>query len=89
MIFEQQAEVARAMTGSKTDINLINQQVNSVISARAGVIFFKIDALVKEHNLSFDQAFPIIKMEFIKLAENECLDPASIFCIYMNEKSNR
>lgn len=86
MISEQQAEIARAKTGSTADTNQINREVNSVIISRAEVIFIKIETILKEHNLPFEQAFPTILTEFKTLAENECLDPASVFCLYMDSK---
>ena len=78
-----QAEVARAMTGSKLNDDELFEQVlntNPLIKNQSAE---EVDVLVKAFNAPFDKAFPNIKISFNLIANKYRLDAASLFWIYM------
>lgn len=83
MTFEEQANIARLMTGSTMNTNDIIQNLMNVDTYKRDILCQKVDAVVREYNLPFDKAFPIIKQSFNQIARHNNLDPAVLFWIYM------
>lgn len=83
MSLEQFAEVARTMTGSKLSTKLILLKAKSINKTTKEIICPKINQMVKEHNLPFDKAFPLIKDGFNQISNEYNIDSAVLFWVYM------
>jgi len=84
MTFEEQANIARAMTGSTMSTSEIIRNVMNTDNATKNIVSQQVHSVVKEYNMPFDKAFPIIKRSFNQIARNYNMDPAVLFWIYMD-----
>jgi hypothetical protein len=84
MTKEQQAEIARIMTGSNLSTDGIIGQVLCVSKAIKETVCPKVDEMVRKHNLPFDKAFSLVKAGFNNIAKEYNLDPAVLFWVYMD-----
>ncbi|KEI16989.1 hypothetical protein Z959_07885 [Clostridium novyi B str. ATCC 27606] len=85
---EQQAEIARSITGSNLSTIAIISKVKYVTKTTREKIGPEINQMVQERNLPFDKAFPLIKDGFNEIATKYSMDPAVLFWIYMDWKKD-
>lgn len=85
---EQQAEIARLMTGSSLSTIAIISKVKYVAKAIREKAGLEVNQMVQEHNLPFDKAFPLIKDGFNEIATKYSMDPAVLFWVYMDWKKD-
>lgn len=81
---EQQAEIARTMTGSKLSTEEIVIRVQNIDPFTKEKACPKVHQMVLEYNLPFDKAFPIIRNGFSEIAKEHKINPAVLFWIYMD-----
>ena len=84
---KKQLEIARVMTGSKTQNIIIETQFKQIDQQTAYKSAVEVDRMVKENDLPFDKVFAKVKHEFQRIAGNYKIDPATLFCIYMEWKN--
>lgn len=84
MTREQQAEVARSMTGSQMSTHVIVANVLSFDPVKKATLCPEIHRMVKDNNIPFDKAFPLIKDGFNEIAQNNSIDPSVLFWVYMD-----
>lgn len=89
MTREQQAEIARTMTGSNLSTDDIIGQVVCVSKLTKEIVCPQIDEMVRKNNLPFDKAFPLVKAGFNNIAKDYNLDPAVLFWVYMDWMSEK
>ncbi|KOC50004.1 hypothetical protein [Clostridium botulinum] len=81
---EQQAEIARLMTGSSLSTIAIISKVKYVTKTIRDKVGPEVKQMVQEHNLPFDKAFPLIKDGFNEIADKYSMDSAVLFWVYMD-----
>lgn len=87
MLNNTQCELARVMTQDTTDNFQINKEFNALnLSAKANIAS-AIDELLKLHDMPIDKGFEIMKKDFIQIANEFSISPATLFCIYMDNKT--
>ena len=87
--FSEFTNVFRSMTGSIMKDSDILKGYNLIDSKRRQQLFDKIHGIVKERNLPFDAALPLITVDLNILAAEEESDPAILLMLYidnLNEK---
>lgn len=89
MISEKQAELARTFTGSTISAKDINKQFFKVSKSVVQERCLDIDAVFNEYDIEFNEAMPILKNSFKAIAGRTKIDPATLFCIYMDWKSKQ
>ena len=82
MISEEQAEIARTFAGSKASAWLMNDEVNRLPGDVKESTCFDIDSVAKSGPKA-------IKKVLKKASRKLKADPASLYCMYMDWKSNR
>lgn len=83
MDLNQAAEIARLMTDSTLTNSQIIMAVSNIPRQKRDAICPEVDIMVKQHNLPFDKAYPLVKEEFKFLATQNNLDAAVLFWLYM------
>jgi hypothetical protein len=89
MISEQQAEIARTFTKSSLCTAEINLEVRDTPEAIKNEGCLDVDALAKKYDMPFDKAFPMMFGSFRAIARRTYMDPASLFCTYMEWKNKK
>jgi hypothetical protein len=83
MTINQQAEVARVMTGSTlSDAQIVNgvRSTNKAVKNKASQ---EVENFAKTLTQPFDQTYPTFKTDMAKIASKYNLDSAILFWIYM------
>ena len=88
MISKQQAEIAREFTKSTLCTAAMNLEIQDTPTEVKIEICHDIDAILQEDALEFDKAFPSILSRFLLIATNANIDPASLYCIYVERKKS-
>lgn len=83
MTKEQQADIARAMTGSNLSNEGIFIGVLSISETQRDSMCIEVHPILEKHNLPFDKAFPLFRADFNKIAIKYSIDPAVLFWVYM------
>ena len=86
MLNNVQCELARVMTQDTTDDSQINKEFNALNSVAKAHIASAIDNLLKLHDMPIDKGFEIMREDFIQIANEFSINPATLFCIYMENK---
>lgn len=86
MLNNKQCELARVMTQDTTDNFQINNEFNTLNSSTKTNITSAIDELLKLHDMPIDKGFEVMKKDFIQIANEFSISPATLFCIYMDNK---
>lgn len=81
---EKQAEIARLMTGSNMNTQAIITNVINFVPETKEVICPEVYQMTKDRNMPFDKAYPLIKDGFNEIAQNNNIDPAVLFWVYMD-----
>jgi hypothetical protein len=89
MVSEQQAEIARAFTKSSLCTAGINLEVQDTPEEVKNERCLDVDAAAKEYDMPFDKAFPDMFGSFTAIAKKAYMDPASLFCVYMEWKNRK
>ena len=89
MVSEQQAEIARTFTKSSICTAEINLEVQGTPEDIKNKGCFDVDSIAKEYDMSFDKAFPMMFDSFKVIARRTYMDPASLFCIYVEWKNKK
>ena len=84
MDLDKQAEIARLMTGSKLSDQEMFELVRSTSQATREKVCPQVDQMVKDRNMPFDKAYPLVRDGFNQIAVNFNMDPAVLFWIYMD-----
>lgn len=84
MYSKKQCEVARTMTSSKAPDTQINQEALNMSDKQKKQTVDAISRLVKIHDMPIDKGWPIMKRDFDIIASEFLIDPATLFCIYMD-----
>ena len=83
MNFHEKCEIARVMTGcNEADKKIIEgvSSMNVLVKEEASKM---VDILLKRDNNPFDKAFPLMKNDFMKIANKYEINTASLFWVYM------
>lgn len=86
MLGSKQCELARLITGDTTSDSLINKEFEEISLSSKITAVLAIDNLLKSHDMPFDKGFKLIKNDFYRIANEFSIKPATLFCIYMNNK---
>lgn len=86
MFSQQQCEIARTLTKDDALNEQINSEYQTMTPTDKSNAAAQIDKLCKEHNDSFDKAFPVIANDFKEVANTYHISPATLFCVYMESK---
>lgn len=81
---EQQSNIARSITGSKLETNLIIAGVKGIEESKKETVCSLIETMIKKYDLSFDKAFPYIQDGFNNISSDYNIDPAILFWVYMD-----
>lgn len=87
MLSEQQCELARTLTGDKTESSVIMQQYATVSEANKLSAYQALDILLQEHNAPFDKGISYLQTDFANIAANYNISPSTLFCVYMEMKN--
>lgn len=79
------AELARYLTGSTMSNSEIYYKYISIKSNVKKKIHHKVDSIVKNSNISFNEAHPLFVVYINILAVEEKLDPAILFLLYLTK----
>ena len=83
MISANEAEMARAHTKSTLCTPIINLEIRDTPADVKKERCLEIEAILREFSLSFEKAFPAIISKFATIAKKTNVDPASLYCIYL------
>lgn len=83
MTKQEQYEVARVMTGSKTSNEVIDIQLATIDDSTRSLAPLAVHKMIQENSLPFNQVFTKSKSEFNQIATEHKIDSATLFCIYM------
>lgn len=86
MFSQQQCEIARTLTKDDALNEQINSEYQTMTPTDKSNAAAQIDKLCKEHNDSFDKAFPVIANDFKVIANTYHISQATLFCVYMESK---
>lgn len=89
MLYHKQAEISRLMTGSNITDEQLFQNVTETHKILKEEACRQVDILLQKHNMPFDKGFPILKSDFILIAEKYDLDSAALFWIYMEWRNKK
>ena len=89
MTIDQQCEIAKQMTGCKSSNDEILKNIRTIDNLTKTEASLIINKLLLRDNLPFDQAFPLVKSDFMKVAEKYEINSAALFWIYMEWKGNQ
>lgn len=89
MTISEKCEIARVMTLSTLADEDITKGVLSIDISVKKQVCKQIDNLLKEHDLPFDKAFPLMVKDFNEVGYKNNMDSAVLFCIYMDFKNNK
>ncbi|MDB5056274.1 MAG: hypothetical protein JWM44_4324 [Bacilli bacterium] len=81
--FHKFAEVFRLTTGSTMKDGEILNGYKKYTSKNRLELFSKIDLIIKDRNIPFDKALPLITVDLNVLAAEEQTDPAILLMIYV------
>lgn len=81
--------VFRSMTGSTMTDEDIVKNYNSINKEKKKEIFLKIDTSIKDLNMPFDKALPLITVELNLLATEEQSDPAVLLLLYIDNLNKK
>ena len=87
MLSSKQCELARVITGDTTSDFEINKEFEKISLSSKILATLAIDNLLKLHDIPFDKGFNLFKNDFYQIANKFSIKPATLFCIYMNNKS--
>ena len=84
----RQCEIARAMTKSCITNVQIREELHKLSDSEWDVQCTLLDGLLKEHNASFDKAFPVAVDDFRTIGASNGVNEATLFVAYMEWKNN-
>lgn len=87
MLSSKQCEIARVMTSDKTNDVKINEEFLKMSEEDKLSAAIAVDKILKPHNMPFDKGYKIMTNDFIHIATEFLVSPATMFCIYMECKS--
>jgi len=71
-------------TGTNVEDAIIIVEYDKLDSQSKIAMSNEIHRLVKMHNAPFDKAFPVIRNDFMAIADKYMIHPATLFCAYMS-----
>ena len=86
MLSFKQCELARIMTQTTISDVQINDEFKSTDLTTKICASKKLNELLQLHNESFDLGFSIMTEDFLAIAKEYNISPATLFCIYMESK---
>jgi hypothetical protein len=86
---EKLAEVARSSTGSLITTKQLIHDVNNTTENTKDIICPKVDKKMVELNLPINKALSLMKCEFNEMANDNNMDSAVLFWVYMDWRSKR
>lgn len=87
MTKKEQLNVARVMTASKAADVTIERELSNIDLVTRKKVGIETDEVVQKNNEPFDKVFIKVRAEFEKIATKYGIDPATLFCVYMEYKS--
>lgn len=81
--------VFRSMTGSTMTDEDIVENYNLIDKGKKKEIYSKIDTIIKNLNMPFDKALPLITVELNLLATEEQSDPAVLLLLYIDNLNKK
>ena len=87
MLSSKQCEIARVMTSDKTNDVKINEEFLKMSEEDKLTAAIAVDKILKLHNMPFDKGYKIMSNDFIHVAKEFFISPATMFCVYMECKS--
>lgn len=87
MLSSKQCEIARVMTSDKTNDEIINEEFLKMSEEDKLTAAIAVDKILKLHNMPFDKGYKIMTADFVHIATEFLISPATMFCVYMECKS--
>ncbi len=79
-----QFELVRAITQSTASNGQINYEYTSLTDLQKEQAGKAIDVILKNHNMPFDEGWRIMNRDLQHIASEFLIDPATLFCVYMD-----
>ena len=89
MLSSKQCELARTMTQDKTTDLQINQEFESMKPSDKILSAAVVEKLLQLHDMPFDKGFKFLVNDFTHIASEFYISPATLFCVYMENKSKK
>ncbi len=87
MFSKKQCEIARALTQSSIPDFQINLEYWRLNSNQKESSCKKLSAVLIEHNMPIDKGWPLLKNDFESIAKELDINPATLFCAFMEWQS--
>lgn len=86
MLSSKQCEIARTMTQDTSSDTKINEEFKTMSPIDKLSASKSIDKLIQLHNMPIDKGFNILVDDFKRIANEFNITPATLFCVYMENK---